>query len=156
MRKSAPLSGEESLMSYDCEISAEYTDRLDIDVNVRVPVHTLCPCSKELSKVSAHNQRGIVSLTAGITKFIWIEDLIEIAEKSASSPLYALLKREDEKYLTEYAYDNPRFVEDVVREAAQRLKKLPGLRFFSVEAENMESIHNHSAFAVVEKVYDSR
>jgi GTP cyclohydrolase I len=156
MRKSAPLSGEESLMSYDCVISAEYTDRLDIDVKVRVPVHTLCPCSKELSKVSAHNQRGVVSLTVGITKFIWIEDLIEIAEQSASSPLYALLKREDEKYLTEHAYENPRFVEDVVREAAQRLKKLPGLRFFSVEAENMESIHNHSAFAVVEKSHDSR
>jgi GTP cyclohydrolase I len=153
MRKAAPVSGRESLMSYDCVISAGYTDRLDINVNVKVPVHTLCPCSKELAKVSAHNQRGVVSLTVGITKFIWIEDLIEIAEQSASSPLYALLKREDEKFITEHAYDNPRFVEDVVREAAGRLRKLPGLRFFSVEAENMESIHNHSAFAVIEKVY---
>ena len=151
MRKKAPVSGLESLMSYDCVISADYSRHLEISVSVEVPVHTLCPCSKEISKASAHNQRGIVSITAGITKFVWIEDLIEIAEASASSPLYALLKREDEKQVTERAYDNPRFVEDVAREVALRLEPLPGLRFYRVEARNMESIHNHNAYAVIEK-----
>jgi GTP cyclohydrolase I len=150
MRKKAPVSGRESLMSYDCVISADYARHLEISVRVNVPVHTLCPCSKEIAKVSAHNQRGIISITAGITKFIWIEDLIDIAEASASSPLYALLKREDEKYVTERAYHNPRFVEDAAREAALRLAPLPGLRFYRVEAQNMESIHNHNAYAVIE------
>jgi GTP cyclohydrolase I len=95
-----------------------------------------------------------VAITVGMTKFIWIEDIIEIAEASASSPVYALLKREDEKYITERAYDNPRFVEDVVREVALRLKTLPGLRYHSVEVENFESIHNHSAYAVITKRFD--
>jgi GTP cyclohydrolase I len=154
MRKKAPVSGLESLMSYDCVISADYARHLEISVRVDVPVHTLCPCSKEISKVSAHNQRGIISITAGITKFVWIEDLIEIAETSASSPVYSLLKREDEKYVTERAYGNPRFVEDVAREVALRLQPLPGLRFYRVEAQNMESIHNHNAYAVIEKRND--
>jgi GTP cyclohydrolase I len=153
-RRKAPVSGLESLMSYDCIISADYATRLAISVRVDVPVHTLCPCSKEISKVSAHNQRGIISITAGITKFIWIEDLIDIAESSASSPLYALMKREDEKYVTEHAYGNPRFVEDIAREVALRMEPLPGLRFYRVEAQNMESIHNHNAYAVIEKQND--
>jgi GTP cyclohydrolase I len=153
LRKKAPVSGMESTMSYDCVISASYASHLTISTRVAVPVHTLCPCSKEISRVSAHNQRGTISITVGMTKFIWIEDLIEIAEAAASSPVYALLKREDEKHITEHAYDNPRFVEDVVREATLRLERLPGLRFFTVEAENMESIHNHSAYAVIAKQY---
>jgi GTP cyclohydrolase I len=153
MRRPAPVSGIVSLMSYDCLIAAEYGSRLEISTRVRVPVHTLCPCSKELAKVSAHNQRGTISITVGMTKFIWIEDLIEIAESAGSSPLYALLKREDEKFVTEKAYEKPRFVEDVVREVALRMEKLPGLRYYSVEAENMESIHNHNAYAVIEKKY---
>lgn len=104
--------------------------------------------------MSAHNQRGTVSITVGMTKFIWIEDLIEIAETSASSPVYTLLKREDEKYITEHAYENPRFVEDVVREVALRLDPLPGLRYYSVEVENFESIHTHNAYAVIAKSFD--
>jgi len=153
LRKKAPVSGQESIMSYDCLLTAQYKAHLSMSMKVSVPVHTLCPCSKELAKVSAHNQRGIISLTAGMTKFIWIEDLIEIAEQAASSPVYSLLKREDEKYVTEHAFENPRFVEDMVREVALRMDKLPGLRFYCVEAENMESIHNHSAYAVIEKRY---
>jgi GTP cyclohydrolase IB len=154
LRKKAPVSGQESLMSYDCQIAATYTGHLEIATRVEVPVHTLCPCSKEISQVSAHNQRGTVAITVGMTKFIWIEDIIEIAEASASSPVYALLKREDEKYITERAYDNPRFVEDVVREVALRLQELPGLRYHTVEVENFESIHNHSAYAIITKRFD--
>jgi GTP cyclohydrolase I len=151
LRKRAPVSGMESLMSYDCVISATYGTHLAISTRVEVPVHTLCPCSKEISRVSAHNQRGTISITVGMNRFIWIEDLIEIAESAASSPVYALLKREDEKHITEHAYDNPRFVEDVVREVALRLDGLPGLDSYTVEAENMESIHNHSAYAVISR-----
>ncbi len=154
LRKRAPVSGMESIMSYDCVISATYASHLAISTRVEVPVHTLCPCSKEISRISAHNQRGTIAITVGMTKFIWIEDLIEVAEAAASSPVYALLKREDEKHITEHAYDNPRFVEDVVREVALRLDGLPGLRFYTVEAENMESIHNHSAYAVISRTYD--
>ncbi len=155
LKRKAPVSGLESLMSYDCVIEATSASHLDIATRVEVPVHTLCPCSKEISEFSAHNQRGIVSITVGMTKFIWIEDLIEIAEESASSPVYALLKREDEKYITERAYQNPRFVEDVVREVALRLQALPGLRYHSVEVENFESIHNHSAYAMIAKRADA-
>jgi GTP cyclohydrolase I len=155
LRKKAPVSGLESLMSYDCTIEATYVTHLEIAARVEVPVHTLCPCSKEISEHSAHNQRGTVSITVGMAKFIWIEDLIQIAEESASCPVYALLKREDEKYITEHAYENPRFVEDVVREVALRLEKLPGLRYHVIEAENFESIHNHSAYAVIAKRADA-
>ncbi len=154
LRRRAPVSGLESTMSYDCVISATYGQRLEIATRVSVPVHTLCPCSKEISERSAHNQRGLVSVTVGMTRFIWIEDLVEIAEESGSSPLYALLKREDEKYVTERAYDNPRFVEDVVREVALRLDRLPGLRWYSVEVENFESIHNHNAYAMISRRKD--
>ena len=154
LRKKAPVSGMESLMSYECVIEATCGHHTEIAARVAVPVHTLCPCSKEISDFSAHNQRGTVSITVGMTKFIWIEDLIQIAEVSASSPVYALLKREDEKHITEHAYENPRFVEDVVREAALQLQPLPGLRYYVVEAENFESIHNHSAYAVIAKRAD--
>jgi GTP cyclohydrolase I len=155
LRKKAPVSGLDSLMSYQCMIEATYNNHLEISVRVEVPVHTLCPCSKEIAEVSAHNQRGTVAITVGMTKFIWMEDLIQIAEESASSPLYALLKREDEKYITERAYENPRFVEDVVREVALRLQELPGVRYHIVEVENFESIHNHSAYAVIAKKNDA-
>jgi len=154
LRKKAPVSGMESLMSYECVIEATCGHHTEIAARVAVPVHTLCPCSKEISDFSAHNQRGTVSITVGMTKFIWIEDLIQIAEVSASSPVYALLKREDEKHITEHAYENPRFVEDVVREVALQLHPLPGLRYYMIEAENFESIHNHSAYAVIAKRAD--
>jgi GTP cyclohydrolase IB len=153
MRRKAPVSGMESIMSYDCVISGAYSSHLSISTRVAVPVHTLCPCSREMARVSAHNQRGTVVITVGMRRFLWIEDIIEIAEASASSPLYSLLKREDEKYLTEHAYDTPRFVEDVVREVALRLDAVSGLRFYTVEAENMESIHNHNAYAYLSRSF---
>jgi GTP cyclohydrolase I len=141
-------------MSYDCTISATLTSTLALATRVEVPVHTLCPCSREISTVSAHNQRGRVTMTVGMTRFVWIEDLIDLAEESGSSPLFALMKREDEKYVTEHAYANPRFVEDVVREAALRLDGIAGLRWYTVEAENYESIHNHNAYAVITRSKD--
>ncbi len=156
LRKQAPISGLESTMSYDCVIYATFRDHLEIATRVEVPVHTLCPCSKEISQHSAHNQRGTVAITVGMTRFIWIEDIIEVAEEAASSPVYALLKREDEKFVTERAYQNPRFVEDVVREVALRVERLPALRFYTVEVENFESIHNHSAYAVISKRFDGQ
>jgi GTP cyclohydrolase I len=104
-----------------------------------------------MSKKGAHNQRGIISIRVRFKKFFWIEDVIKIAEKSASGEVYALLKRPDEKFVTEKAYENPMFVEDIVRNVAQKLEKNPNITWFSVESENIESIHNHSAYALVEK-----
>ena len=118
-------------------------------VGVDVPITTLCPCSKEMSKVGAHNQRGLVRVLVKFKKFFWIEDIIKLVESSASAPVFALLKREDEKYLTELAYDQPRFVEDLVREVCRKLKKEGNFPWFKVEAENFESIHNHNAYAMV-------
>ena len=110
---------------------------------------TLCPCSKEISEYGAHNQRADVSIKIKMKKFLWIEDLVEIAEDSASAPVYSLLKRPDEKYVTEHAYDNPRFVEDVCREVKLRVSKLKEVENFCIEVESQESIHNHSAYAMV-------
>jgi len=151
MEKKAPVSGVSSLMEYTCEYMGEIDgDKRRLFIRVKVPVCTLCPCSKEISSQGAHNQRGIVSITLLFKQFFWIEEIIEIAESSASSDVYALLKREDEKYVTEQAYNRPMFVEDVVREVADKLKKDPRFTWFSVEAENLESIHNHSAYAYTE------
>jgi len=157
IEKKAPVSKAKSLMHYNCRFSGTLTkiardkEVKDFFVEVEVPVTTLCPCSKELSKKGAHNQRGEVKVRFKFKEFIWIEDIIKIVENSGSSEVYALLKRPDEKYVTERAYDNPRFVEDVVRDVAKKLSKLSGLIWFSVEAENFESIHNHSAYAYLEK-----
>ena len=118
-------------------------------MKVITPVTTLCPCSKEISAYSAHNQRADVSIDVCSNKFLWIEDLVTIAENAASSPVYSLLKRPDEKYVTEHAYDNPRFVEDVCREAKLQVSKLPDVRSYTIEVESYESIHNHSAYARV-------
>lgn len=147
--KKAPVSGAASLMEYNCEFSASLTDRLDFILGVKVPLTSLCPCSKELSDYGAHNQRSIMTVKVRYNDFIWIEDLVELIEECGSSSLYSLLKREDEKYVTEKAYENPRFVEDMVREAHLRLAAVEDITWFSVEAENFESIHNHSAFAAV-------
>jgi GTP cyclohydrolase I len=119
-------------------------------VAISVPVTTLCPCSKAISERGAHNQRGIVTVELELGPFFWIEDIIELVEKAASSPVYSLLKREDEKFITELAYDNPKFVEDLVRDVYISIKELDQFPRFSVEAENFESIHNHSAFAFAE------
>ena len=151
MKKTAPVSGATGLMEYRCSLigSASEHER-DFRVKVAVPIQTLCPCSKEISSYGAHNQRGIVTVTVRYEKFFWIEELIELIEACGSSPVYPILKRPDEKFVTEQAYDNPRFVEDVVRQAAVELKKRPEFAWFSVEAENFESIHNHSAYAYLE------
>ncbi|MFA6508263.1 MAG: GTP cyclohydrolase FolE2 [Treponemataceae bacterium] len=155
VEKAAPASGLESAMSYECRYEGEVRDRRrDFYVSVAVPVQTVCPCSKAISARGAHNQRGVVKIEVKLGPFFWIEDLITIAEEAASSPVFTLLKREDEKYLTELAYDRPKFVEDLVRDVYIGIRSLDRFPWFSVEAENFESIHNHSAFAYAE--YGSR
>jgi GTP cyclohydrolase I len=151
IEKTPPVSKAKSLMEYTCKLWGSLNDEIDICLVVEVPVTTLCPCSKEMSEKGAHNQRGIVSIKVRFKKLFWIEDVIKIAEQSASSDVYSLLKRPDEKYVTEKAYEHPMFVEDVVRSVAQKLEKNPNITWYSVESENIESIHNHSAYALVEK-----
>jgi len=151
IEKTAPVSKARSLMEYTCRLWGSLNDKLDISLGVEVPVTTLCPCSKEMSSKGAHNQRGIVSVKIRFKGLFWIEDVIKIAEKSASCEVYSLLKRPDEKHVTEKAYNNPMFVEDVVRTIAGKLQKNSKITWFSVESENLESIHNHSAYALVEK-----
>ena len=152
IEKKAPVSGEPSLMSYQVRMRATlYEDgKKDTVLTVEVPVMTLCPCSKEISERGAHNQRAVVRVSVRMRSLVWIEEIIEWIEECASADLFALLKREDEKYITEKAYDNPVFVEDLVREVALRLKSDGRIRWFRIEAESFESIHNHNAFAVVE------
>ena len=151
IEKRAPVSGARGLMEYTCTFKASLADRLDFVLGVKVPVTSLCPCSKELSRFGAHNQRSIMTVQVRYREFLWIEDLVELIESCGSSPVYSLLKREDEKFVTESAYENPRFVEDMVREATVRLDALEQVTWFSVEAENYESIHKHSAYAAVER-----
>jgi GTP cyclohydrolase I len=153
LKKESPVSKLESYMSYDCSFFVSKSDILDFVTSVKVPVHSLCPCSKEISDYGAHNQRGFVTISIRNNKMIWIEELIDLAEKSASMPLYSLLKREDEKYVTEHAYDNPKFVEDIVRDIALQLDKRSDILWYKIEVENMESIHNHNAYACTERDY---
>lgn len=157
IEKNAPVTGAAGIMQYVCsyegetEINASSTDSAirKFYITVEVPVTTLCPCSKAISEYGAHNQRGTVRVKVLYSDFFWIEDVISMIENCASSPLYTALKRQDEKYVTEKAYENPRFVEDVVREVYLGLKKM-GFKWFCVEAENEESIHNHNAYAYTE------
>jgi GTP cyclohydrolase I len=152
MVKKAPVSGKEGVMDYTARFDAAACEKeIDFMLTVKANVTTLCPCSKAISARGAHNQRGEVTLQVRFRKPIWIEDLIEIIENSASSELYALLKREDEKAVTERAYDNPVFVEDLVRNIALKLNARPDVTWYKVEAENQESIHNHNAYACIEK-----
>jgi len=154
--KNAPVAGVESLLDYDISLIGEISDgKVELYVKVIVPVTSLCPCSKEISDYGAHNQRSHVTVTVRTHGFIWIEELIDLVEKNASSELYGLLKRPDEKYVTERAYDNPRFVEDMVRDVALVLNEDERVGAYSVESENFESIHNHSAYAIVEKDKDA-
>ena len=150
----APVTKSPALQEYICSFDASLGisgEEDDFVLTVKIPVTTLCPCSKEISSYGAHNQRSIVSISVRYsTSFVWIEELVEIAEQSASCALYPLLKRQDEKYVTEKAYDNPRFVEDVVREVALRLETMDSVCWYRVEAENYESIHNHSAYGLIE------
>ena len=151
VEKAAPVSGLVSAMSYDCRYEGSVrSDRKDFTVSVAVPVTTGCPCSKAIADRGAHNQRGIVKVDVEYSSFFWIEELITIVESAASSPVFTLLKREDEKIMTERAYDNPKFVEDLVRDVYIGIRSLERFPRFSVEAENFESIHNHSAFAYAE------
>ncbi len=152
IEKQAPVSKAVSLMEYQCTMVASHhrDGERDLILAVRVPVTTLCPCSKEISERGAHNQRSLVTVTIRMHALVWIEELIDLAERSAVCDLYALLKREDEKYVTERAYDHPAFVEDIVREIARQLRKDLRISWFTVESENLESIHNHNAYAFVE------
>lgn len=150
LERCAPASGAKALMDYQCSFVAEANGcELDFVLGVAVPVSSVCPCSKAISEYGAHNQRGTIRLETRSAGIVWIEELIEVAEGSASSPVYALLKRSDERHLTMRAYENPVFVEDMVRNAAVRLKADPRILWFRVRAENQESIHNHNAFAQV-------
>ena len=151
IEKKAPVSGAKSLMEYRCAYTGTLSDKADFILTVEVPVTTLCPCSRELADRGAHNQRSIITIRTRSPRLVWIEELIEWAESAASSPLYALLKRQDEKAVTENAYDNPMFVEDVVREIARKLDAEPRIKWYHVDSENFESIHNHSAYASVER-----
>jgi GTP cyclohydrolase I len=151
IEKAAPVTGARSLMEYGCSFcGASDGKTTDFLVGVQVPVTTVCPCSKEISSAGAHNQRSVVSVQVRFRRFFWIEDIIRLVEDSASGEVYSLLKRPDEKYVTEKAYENPMFVEDVVRNVAQRLNGMDNFPWYGVEAENFESIHNHSAYAYVE------
>lgn len=152
LTKTAPVSGMESVMDYTARFDAAAIGKeIDFVLTVKANVTTLCPCSKAISSYGAHNQRGQVTVQLRFRKSIWIEDVIEMIENSASAELYSLLKREDEKAVTERAYDNPVFVEDMVRNVALKLNAHPDVTWYKVEAENYESIHNHNAYASIEK-----
>ncbi|MBW2028960.1 MAG: GTP cyclohydrolase I FolE2 [Deltaproteobacteria bacterium] len=151
IKKSAPITGSEGLMEYKCTFKGSLNQGSDLITMIHVPISTLCPCSKEISDFGAHNQRGVVRLQVRFTRFVWIEDLINLVEDSASSDVYSVLKREDEKFVTERAYENPKFVEDIVRDIARQLDDDPNITWFAVETENFESIHNHNAYAYIEK-----
>lgn len=151
IEKKAPVSGQVALMSYECSFEGMVSEpQRSFFVSVAVPVQTVCPCSKAISEYGAHNQRGIVRVKLELGPFFWIEDLVTMIENCASSAVYSLLKREDEKFVTEASYDNPKFVEDLVRDVLIAIPTLGDFPWYSVEAENFESIHNHSAFAYAE------
>jgi GTP cyclohydrolase I len=152
INKAAPVSGVQSLLDYDVTFIGEIErENYRFTMKVVVPVTSLCPCSKGISDYGAHNQRSHVTVTARTRGFVWIEDVVRICEEQASCELYGLLKRPDEKYVTEKAYDNPKFVEDMVRDIATVLNLDPRIEAYVVESENFESIHNHSAYALIER-----
>ena len=153
--KRAPVSGVESFMDYQASLVGEVRDgEARMWIKVVVPVTSLCPCSKKISERGAHNQRSHITIQAKLREHMWIEELIDIAESEASCELWSILKRPDEKYVTEHAYDNPKFVEDMVRDVAVRLNDEPRIAAYIVESENFESIHNHSAYALIERDKD--
>lgn len=152
INKTAPESGVQSLLDYEVTLLGEISNGdTDTIIKVVVPVTSLCPCSKKISAYGAHNQRSHVTVTVRTNKFVWIEEIIELVEKQASCELYGLLKRPDEKHVTERAYDNPKFVEDMVRDVAAELNADERVVAYTVESENFESIHNHSAYALIER-----
>jgi len=152
IEKKAPVSGVTSLMDYEVSFHGEISGKKQrFTMKVVVPVTSLCPCSKKISERGAHNQRSHVTVTARTNDFVWIEEIVDLVEKQASSELYGLLKRPDEKSVTERAYDNPKFVEDLVRDVAALLNLDERIDAYVVESENFESIHNHSAYALIER-----
>lgn len=163
LSKKAPVSGLSGVVPYECSFSGSYTPLFDRDnsqynpfifkMTVKVPVTSLCPCSKEISEYGAHNQRSIISLTVEYTNHIWIEDIIQLLEECGSCEIYSLLKRPDEKAVTERAYENPKFVEDIIRSVALRVQRLDHVQSFHIACENHESIHNHSAYAEISTAY---
>ncbi len=152
IEKAAPVTGAKGLMDYACTIIGSSTaqNETDIVLKVAVPITSVCPCSKEISDCGAHNQRGQVIVDVRFRRFIWIEDIVQIVEEASSCDIFSVLKRKDEKYVTEKAYNNPKFVEDIVRDVAGKLMEDTNITWFSVAAENFESIHNHSAYAYIE------
>ena len=152
VNKKAPVTGVESLLDYQVTFQGERKNGENcVAVKVVVPVTSLCPCSKKISEYGAHNQRSHVTVDVRTNGFVWIEDIIDMVEKEASCELYGLLKRPDEKAVTERAYDNPKFVEDMVRDVAARLNEDDRILAYTLESENFESIHNHSAYALIER-----
>lgn len=152
VKKTAPVSGVASMMNYDVTfIGEKHNEKIDVWVKVVVAATSLCPCSKKISERGAHNQRSHITIKALLNDFMWIEELIDIAESEASCELWSILKRPDEKYVTERAYDNPKFVEDIVRDVAARMNADERVSAYVVESENFESIHNHSAYALIER-----
>jgi len=155
VNKEAPISKVKSLMDYQVSFLGEITGKdTDVMVKVVVPVTSLCPCSKNISDYGAHNQRSHVTVTVRADSFIWIEDIIDMVEQEASCEIFGLLKRPDEKFVTEKAYDNPKFVEDIVRDIAAQLNDDDRINAYTVESENFESIHNHSAYALISKGFE--
>lgn len=149
--KSSPVSNIQSYMDYACKFLASLNDHFDFILEVNVPVQLVCPCSKEISRYGAHNQRGNAKISIRMNRMVWIEEIVQIGEEAGSSPLFTLLKREDEKYITEKAYEHPKFVEDVVRDIVLPLEKESRITWFQVEVLSQESIHNHNAYASVTK-----
>lgn len=152
VNKTAPVSEVQSLLDYDVTFIGEVSDgKYRFTMRVQVPVTSLCPCSKKISERGAHNQRSHVTITVRTVRPVWIEEVVRYAEDQASCELYGLLKRPDEKFVTETAYDNPKFVEDMVRDVATALNADDRIEAYTVESENFESIHNHSAYALIER-----
>jgi GTP cyclohydrolase I len=149
--KAAPVSGKTGMMGYECGFEATGGLREEFWLRLVVPVTTLCPCSKEISEFGAHNQRGYVTVRVRPNGMLWLEDVIDLIEAAGSAPLYPVLKRPDEKFVTEQAYLNPRFVEDMVREVAVAFDADPRVEAYEIEVENHESIHDHNAYAYLSK-----
>ena len=154
------ISKKNSLLDIDCFFDGKLSrmEKFDFTLGVNIPLTTLCPCSKEISDFGAHNQRSICRIKikfSDLNKVIGIDELVKLIEKQASSPIYSVLKREDEKHVTEAAYQNPKFVEDILRDVVIAIRKIDGAKWFSVECENFESIHNHNAFAAASVAMDT-
>lgn len=151
IEKTAPVSGKKSWLDVKCRYEASLDDEFHFNLTVETPVTTLCPCSKEISEYGAHNQKAEVAITVSFHHMLWIEDIVKIAENNASCEIFPLLKRVDEKYVTETAYENPKFVEDVCRDCAVELEGIDEISYYKVKATSLESIHSHTAFAMAEK-----